>query len=152
MRIKTASRWNLSLKTLVSVWMLAAMVTAILLLGAFIVSPTAAADDSDLQRGIDAGAARYQALGEYYRAQSETARDGIQRGIDASAARYEAMREYYQAQSATASDSIQRGIDAAAARYEAMREYYLAGRACSVENDQMVTGPAFVFHRRAAGC
>ena len=126
MRIKPASHRDLLSTALAPAWMAAAMLTAILLLLAFAVTPAAAADEGDIQRGIDAAAARYQALGEFYQAQSESAIGSIQRGVDAATARYEAMREYYQGQSEIASGSIQRGIDAATARYEAMREYYQA--------------------------
>ncbi|MDH7475004.1 MAG: hypothetical protein QHJ74_13525 [Anaerolineae bacterium] len=76
-------------------------------------------NEDSLQRSIDADAARYTAMAEYYAAKNES----IQRGIDADAARYTAMGAFYAAKEET---SVQRGIDADAARYTAMAEYYAA--------------------------
>jgi hypothetical protein len=76
-------------------------------------------NEDSLQRSIDASAARYTAMAEYYAAKN----DGLQRSIDASAARYTAMAEYYAAKE---EDRIRRTIEADAARYTAMAEYYAA--------------------------
>lgn len=48
--------------------------------------------ENSIQRGIDADAARYTAMGAYYAAKEEAS---VQRGIDADAARYAAMGAYY---------------------------------------------------------
>ncbi len=81
-----------------------------LILGSFVVTVPAAETQSaavvtenedSIQRGIDASAARYSAMAEYYAAEN----DGLQRGIDASAARYTAMAAYYAAEN----DGIQQG-------------------------------------------
>ncbi len=50
--------------------------------------------ENSVQRGIDASAARYTAMAEYYAAKEE---DSVRRGIDADAARYTAMGTYYAA-------------------------------------------------------
>jgi hypothetical protein len=76
-------------------------------------------NEDSLQSGIEADAARYTAMAEYYAAKN----DGLQRSIDASAARYTAMAEYYAAKE---EDRIRRSIEADAARYTAMAEYYAA--------------------------
>jgi hypothetical protein len=74
-----------------------------------------------LQRGIEANAARYTALAEYYSAEA----DNLQRTFDADTARYTALAKYY----VTEDDDRQRGIDASAARYTALAKYYSVAKA-----------------------
>lgn len=71
---------------------------------------------SSIQRGLEADAARYTAMAEFYTAQEAS----IQRGLEADATRYTAMAQYY----ATLNDSIQRSLESDAARYTAMAQYY----------------------------
>lgn len=73
---------------------------------------------SDVQRGIEADAARYTAMAESYAARSES----VPPDIMADAARYTAMAEYYKA----IAGNITPGIRADAARYTAMAAYYEA--------------------------
>lgn len=78
------------------------------------------------ERGIDAGAARYQAMASTH----------VQRGIEAGAARYQAMAgRYVLAQTdadsaryqAMAERYVQRGIEAGASRYQALAAAYSDG-------------------------
>jgi len=73
--------------------------------------------ESSIQAGLEADAARYTAMAEFYAAKAES----IRLGQEADAARYTAMAEFYNASAA----SIQRGQEADAARYTAMANYYL---------------------------
>lgn len=75
------------------VWVAAALLIMFLLLGAFAGVARAAADNDGIQRGIEADAARYQAMGAFYQAKAE-------RGLEADAARYQAMGEHYLARAA----------------------------------------------------
>jgi hypothetical protein len=150
MRTKNAGSRSQSAQTTKYAWVAAATLIVALMLGASVVTPQA-------QASIDADAARYAALGNYYQ-------DGIQRGIDADAARYAALGNYYQ-------DGIQRGIDADAARYAALGRYYaesvLAANpepmivrrsydqgtfSCSPGDEVLATNPELRFFHRAGDC
>jgi len=72
--------------------------------------------ESNIQRGINADAARYTALAKYYIDQAESVRIGIQ----ADAARYTAMAEFY----SVWRDELKLIHDADTARYTAMAKYY----------------------------
>lgn len=103
------------------------LILALLLWAFAAVSPVAASSDP-IQQAIDADAARYQALGEFYLAQGDgSPLAASQQGIDADAARYQALGEFYLAQAeGEPVAALQRGIDADAARYQALGEFYLA--------------------------
>jgi hypothetical protein len=75
-----------------------------------------AGNESATLRAVEASAARYNAMAEYYAANSTT------RAIEASAARYTGLAEYYAANSAT------RAIEASAARYTGLAGYYTAAK------------------------
>jgi hypothetical protein len=68
---------------------MAAVLLVALLLGALVFATISSAEEDGIQRGIEADAARYTALGNYYQ------EDGIQRGIESDAARYTALGRYY---------------------------------------------------------
>lgn len=72
--------------------------------------------ESSIQSGIDADAARYTAMADFYTAK----RKSIQFGIDANAAQYTAMAVSYSAWR----DALKQIHDADAARYSAMAKYY----------------------------
>ena len=80
----------------------------------------ASGSESSIQRSMEAYAARYTAMAEYYAAK-EGASVPVNHAADA--ARYNAMAEYFAAKEAA---NIQRGRAADAARYTAMAEYYAA--------------------------
>ena len=91
-------------------------------------------NEANVPPGIEASAARYTALAEYYAARN----DSVQRGLSADAARYSALAEHYalqRSQNASAArytalathyqnDGLQRGLNADAARLNALAEYY----------------------------
>ncbi|RME75518.1 MAG: hypothetical protein D6784_07785 [Chloroflexi bacterium] len=77
-----------------------------------------AKDEANSQRAIQADAARYNGLAEFYATNS----NGLQRGIEASSARYTGLAKHYAAEN----DGLQRGIEASAARYTALADYYAA--------------------------
>jgi hypothetical protein len=79
----------------------------------------------DAKSGDEASAARWQAMGDYYRRQAQRAA-AIQGGKDASAARWEALGAYYLR---LQDDAIQRGRAADAARWQAMAAYYAKAHA-----------------------
>ena len=81
-------------------------------------------NESSIQRGIEADAARYTAMANAYLAQKEA----VQRGIEADAARYTAMANAYLAQK----EADQRGIQADAARYTALANVYIAQQEASL--------------------
>jgi hypothetical protein len=120
MKTKHVSRWGLVVQTVPSVWVAVATAIALLLLGAFVAIAPVAADDDGIQRGIDADSARYQALGEYYQAQTGAERPYT----DVSLFYAERMRA--QAQAVADGDSIQRAIESHTARYQAWAELYRA--------------------------
>ena len=72
--------------------------------------------ESNVQRGINADAARYTALAKYYIDQAESVRLGIQ----TDAARYTAMTEFY----SVWRDELRLIHEADTARYTAMAKYY----------------------------
>ena len=72
---------------------------------------------SNFETSLEADAARYTAMAEFYAAKAEH----IQQGLEADAARYTAMAEFYNASAA----SIQHGLEADAARYTDMANYYM---------------------------
>jgi len=72
--------------------------------------------ESGIQSGIEADAARYTGMAEFYAAQ----REGIQMGIDANAAQYTAMGASYSAWR----EALRQVHEADAARYTAMAKYY----------------------------
>jgi hypothetical protein len=94
-----------------------------------LVTPAAvmAANFTDLEAGIDAAAARYQALGRYYAERAEAA-------AAASSARYQALADYhYPAADAGAArwaalgeywTRLEAGIEASSARYSALGQFY----------------------------
>lgn len=65
------------------------MLIAVLALSAFRWAPSH--EEGVNQRSLDADAARYTAMAEFYNAETSS----IQRGLDADAARYTAMAKYY---------------------------------------------------------
>ena len=79
-------------------------------------SPAVTEDEINVQRGLEASAARYSGLAEYYAPRPNS----LQRGLEASAARYSGLAGYYTARE----DSLQRGLEASAARYAGLAEYY----------------------------
>ena len=72
-------------------WVAAAL-SVILILGTFLSAPRVGASEDPIQRGIDADAARYQALGASYLARAEA---GRLRGLDAASARWAALSTSY---------------------------------------------------------
>jgi len=72
--------------------------------------------DTNIQSSIEADAARYTAMAEFYTSQ----REGIQLGIEANAAQYTAMAEFYSAWR----DAFKQTHEADAARYTAMAKFY----------------------------
>jgi len=72
--------------------------------------------ESSIQRGIEADAARYTAMAEYYNAQKES----VALGIQADAARYTAMTDFYPAWR----ESLDRVHETDAARYTGMSAFY----------------------------
>ena len=76
--------------------------------------------ETGIQRGMEADAARYTAMAEYYAAKEAA---GVPVNYAADTARYNAMAEYFAAKDAAI---IQRARAADAARYTAMAEYYAA--------------------------
>jgi hypothetical protein len=93
MRTKYTSRRSDAAQATKYTWLAAVTVIAALILGAFIVAPPVLAAkvavDGGVQKGIDADAARYQALGE------ATLSAAILRGIDADSARYQGIGESF---------------------------------------------------------
>ena len=81
---------------------------------------SAPVNESSIQQGIEADAARYTAMAGAYLAQ----RDPALRSIEADTARYNAMAEAYFAQQAASL----RWIEAYTARCNAMAEAYAAGK------------------------
>ena len=75
-------------------------------------------NEATIQRGIEADAARYTAMAEYYTAQKES----VALGIQADAARYIAMTGFYPAWR----ESLDRVHETDAARYTAMTTFYTA--------------------------
>jgi hypothetical protein len=84
-----------------------------------------------VQRGIEADAARYAAMGNAFQA-------AVLRGIDADAARYAALGSYFTA--------IQRGIEADAARYAALGSYY-----AKMEEGLLAANPELILVRNFRG-
>jgi hypothetical protein len=80
MRIDRESLWSESAGSNRTLWLTAAILLVTLLFG---VSGSLADTDS-IQRGIDAGAARYQAMAESYPAKSEAARSARWAALGAS--------------------------------------------------------------------
>jgi hypothetical protein len=96
MRNKNLSPQNYVPQTAKYAWVAAATLIVALILGAFAgIPPVAAGSDS-----IDADAARYQAMGEYYLAQAGAGRE---RAIDADSARWAALGSSYAQASAALS-------------------------------------------------
>jgi hypothetical protein len=91
MKTTNTTYWNTIDRTGRYVPVAAVTLIVALLLLALLGIPRAAADDADVQRGIDAGAARYQAMGQFY---AEMAKS-IQRGNDASSNRWAAQGSAY---------------------------------------------------------
>lgn len=73
-------------------WLAATTLVAVLLSAVFAASPGVTAGTDPVERGIEADAARYRALAEFYQAEAGAA---IQRGIETQSARYQAMGQYY---------------------------------------------------------
>jgi hypothetical protein len=144
--------------TIQTKWVTAAILIVTLLLGAFAGIPRVAAASDGIQRGIDADAARYQAMGESYMA--------IQRGIDAGAARYQAMGGSYMAK---AGDDLlaanpelmfaRRSYGAAASLLATNPELMVARQAyktgalgCAIGGEDLAANPELAFARQARGC
>ena len=105
------------------IWTLAAIATLIVILVigfAFIPTLSTVENETGSQRALDASAARYTAMAEFYLANDEANR---QRAIKAESARYSGLAEFHLGENKS---SVQRALDASAARYTAMAEYYIA--------------------------
>lgn len=85
----------------------------------------ASGSESSIQRGMEADAARYTAMAEYFAAKEAA---GIPVDHTADAARYNAMAEYFAAKDIA---SIEHSRAADAARYSAMAEAYSAQNAAT---------------------
>jgi hypothetical protein len=97
MNTEQASRRFLFLQSSRYVWIAAAILLAALLIGALAVISRLPVDSEGVERGIDASAARYQAMGEYYASLAAARSDSVQRGLDAAAARDQALGQSYSA-------------------------------------------------------
>jgi hypothetical protein len=75
---------------------------------------------SSVPRALEAEAARYQALAEFYTAQDEAKG---QRALEAESARYTGLAAAFTAERET---NVQRGIEAEAARYTGLAGFYTA--------------------------
>ena len=81
--------------------------------------PASEAANSAIQRGREAYAARWTAMGEYYEKLEESQ---LQRSRAADTARWTAMGEYHQ--NRAEAENLTRSRTADAARWEAMGRYY----------------------------
>jgi hypothetical protein len=73
-----------------------------------------------MERSRDANAARWEAMGEYYRGLAEA--QNLERSRTADTTRWKAMAEYYQ--SVAEAQNLVRSRAADSARWTAMAEYY----------------------------
>ena len=128
-------------------WVAAAFFIVTLILGAFAGIPRVEAGSDSIQRGIDADAARYQAMGEFYLAKVQS---DIQRGIDADAARYQAMGKFYLAKADD--DLLAANPELMIARRWQAQSFNSLGSCSPADGATLAANPELMLVQGARGC
>jgi hypothetical protein len=113
---------------------------AVLVLLTLVALPVWAGDS----KGLDADAARYQAMGAFYQ------QAAAERGIEASAARYTAMGAFYLAMAGD--DALAANPELRAARAWTAQNAQSLGACVQTDEDRLAANPELALVSRLAGC